>query len=92
MVSASEGGVSKIVVVTHPGACAGPWQAHTRSLDVRDGVVYFGNRPLVAWHFSSYREGPHGQVQLSRPEYALTDRQAELMYAPYIRCLREASR
>lgn len=80
-----------LCVVKHPGACAGPWQIHTRALDVRDGVIHFGNRPLIAYHFSSYREGPHGYDQLSRPEYAINERQAALIYRPYIAALREAN-
>jgi SAM-dependent methyltransferase len=85
-------GIGAAHVVQHPGACAGPWQIHTRALDVRDGVIHFGNRPLVSYHFSGYREGPHGQEQLTRPEYALNERQAELIYTPYVRALKEAGR
>ncbi len=76
-------------VIRHPGAAPGPWCVHTRALDVRDGVIHFGNRPLIAYHFSGYREGPHGIEQLSRPEYAISERQGEIIYTPYIRALRE---
>ena len=53
---------------------------------------YFGDRPIGFFHFSSYREGPHGQVQLSRPEYRINDQQAEIVYAPYIQALLAAKR
>lgn len=78
------------VVIKNEAAMVGPWNVHARSLDVRDGVPYFGNRPIGFFHFSSYREGPHGQEQLSRPEYAINDRQAEILYTPYIRALKAA--
>lgn len=76
-------------VVQHPGACAGPWQVHTRSLDVRDGVIHFGNKPLVSYHYSGLQLLPHGVDVLTRPEYQLSDRQAEILYRPYLAALRE---
>lgn len=75
-------------VIQHPGAAPGPWCIHTRALDVRDGVIHFGGRPLVAYHYSSYKPGE----QLTRPEYQLTERQAEIVYAPYLKALEEASK
>lgn len=76
-------------VVKHPGACAGPWQVHTRSLDVRDGVIHFGNKPLVSYHYSGLQLLPHGVDVLTRPEYQLSDRQAEILYRPYLAALKE---
>lgn len=75
-------------VVQHPGAQLGPWAVHTRSLDVRDGVIHFGGRPLVAFHYSAYRELPDGHTVLTRPEYRVTDRQGDIIYGPYIDELR----
>lgn len=75
-------------VVQHPGADLGPWSVHTRAIDVRDGAVFFGGRPLVAFHYSSYRELPDGHTVLTRPEYRLTPRQEEIIYGPYIEELR----
>ncbi len=77
-------------VIKNPAACPGPWGVHAHSLDVRNGVIHFGNRPLVAWHYSSYKELPHGMEQITRPEYALTDRQASILYTPYRAALKEA--
>lgn len=74
----------KIHVVQHPGAELGPWAIHTHALDVRNGVVHFGNRPLVAFHYSGYRELPEGHTVMTRPEYQLTERQAQIIYVPYI--------
>ena len=81
---------SRAHVIQHPGACAGPWGVHAKPLEVRDGVIYFGGRPLVAWHYSGYRELPDGHTVLTRPEYMLTDEQAEILYVPYIRALEAA--
>lgn len=77
-------------VIQHPGACLGPWAVHTRALDVRDGVIHFGNRPLVAYHFSALKLLPHGYDVLTRPEYQLTERQADILYRPYLAALQES--
>ncbi len=79
-------------VIQHPGACAGPWGVHAKPLEVRDGVIHFGGRPLVGFHYSGYRELPDGHTVLTRPEYMLTDDQAEILYRPYFRALEEAKR
>lgn len=71
-------------VVAHPGANLGPWAIHTRSLYVRDGHACFGGRRLVAFHYSGYRELPEGHTVMTRPEYQLTERQAQIIYVPYI--------
>lgn len=75
-------------VVGHPGADLGPWAVHARAIDVRNGVPFFGGSPLVAFHYSSYREGE----QFTRPEYRVTKRQEEIIYGPYIKALEEAKR
>jgi hypothetical protein len=67
-------------VIDHPGVNLGPWAIHRHALEVRDGQVFFGGRPLVAYHYHSYRP-----PQLAYPEYALTDAQAALLYEPYRR-------
>ncbi len=79
-------------VVRYPGACAGPWGVHARPLEVRDGKIHFGGEPLVAWHYSGYRELPDGHTVMTRPEYMLTNEQAEILYTPYIKALEEAKR
>lgn len=75
--------ISGARAIEHPGACLGPWAVHTRALDVRDGVIHFGGRPLVAYHYSSYHQTPHGGEQVALPDYALTPRQIEILYTPY---------
>ncbi len=77
-------------VVTHPGAMGAPWNVHVRALDVRNGVIHRGGAPLIAWHYSALKILPHGADVLTRPEYGLTDRQAEILYQPYLAAL-EAS-
>lgn len=79
--------VSGALAIEHPGACLGPWAVHTRALDVRDGVIHFGGRPLVAYHYSSYHQLPHGGEQVALPDYALTPRQIEILYTPYRKAL-----
>ena len=78
--------------VLHPSVNVGPWSIHTMELDVRDGVIYFGGRPLISYHYSGYRELPENHTVLTRPEYRLTKRQEDLIYMPYIEALEEASR
>lgn len=78
-------------VVQHPGACLGPWAVHARALDVRDGVIHFGGRPLVAYHYSGLRTLPDGHSVATRPEYLLGRRQEEIIYAPYYRALEDPS-
>lgn len=71
-------------VIQHPGAAVGPWNVHTRPLERSEGdVLLFGGRPLVAYHYSSFRLGG----QLANPEYGITARQAELLYRPYLAAL-----
>jgi len=71
-------------VVMAPGANLGPWAIHGRALDVRGGVPYFGNRSLVAFHYSGYRELADGHTVITRPEYQVTKRQGEIIYRPYV--------
>jgi hypothetical protein len=74
-------------VIEHPGACPGPWNAHAQSLERgAGGGLDFGGRPLVAYHYQSYRHG----VQLADAPYEISGRQAALLYAPYARELIEA--
>lgn len=69
-------------VIEHPGACPGPWNIHTQALERRDdGGLDFGGRPLVAYHYQSYK---HGR-QLADAPYEVSGRQAALLYAPYAR-------
>ena len=75
-------------VVQHPGANLGPWAIHTQPLEARDGVVHFGGRPLVAYHYSGFRELPEGHTVLTRPEYCVTDEQARIIYDPYLEALK----
>ncbi len=84
-----DGGVR---IIAHPGACLGPWAVHTRAIDVRDGVIHFGGRPLVAYHYSGLRELPEGHSVATRPEYQLTKRQEGIIYGPYYDALAEARR
>lgn len=81
-------------VIRHPGAAPGPWNVHTRKLSVgRDGVLNFGDRPLVSFHYSSLRYDATGALsQLFDPPYALTVEQQRLLYDPYLAELAEAAR
>lgn len=81
-----------IHVVENVAAMVGPWNVHTREWEVRDGVPYFGGRPLGLFHFSSLKLGPHGHWSPSRPEYGITDRHLEILYRPYLDALEEAGR
>ncbi len=78
-----------IVGIANEAAMVGPWNLHARSLDVRDGVPHFGNRPIGFFHFSAYTELPDGHTTLSRPEYGITKRQEEIVYLPYQLALAE---
>ena len=51
-------------------------------------MVHFGNRPLIAYHYSSFKLTDGGYVA-SRPEYNITPRQEQIIYAPYAKALRE---
>jgi|SRR6185312_4852417 len=83
----------KAVAVKDPSIMAGPWNIHSRPLrKAHDGTVFFGGKPLVSYHFSGLRLGPHGQWSPSRPEYQISDAQIEALYVPYLRALEEASR
>lgn len=78
--------VSGVYVIQHPAAAPGPWNAHTQALTVaHGGSVFFGGRPLVAYHYQSFRPGPGGQ--LADPAYEISPRQAEVLYAPYAAAL-----
>lgn len=60
----------------------GPWNVHTMSLrQAHGGAVFFGGRPLVAYHYSSHRPGAGGQ--LADPAYAVTAEQGRILYEPY---------
>lgn len=72
-------------VIQHPAVAPGPWSIHAHDLEVRDNVVFFGGRPLVSYHYHSRRAD-----QLANPEYAVSPRQAQILYAPYNRALAES--
>jgi len=60
----------------------GPWNVHTQVLrQAHDGTMFFGGRPLIAYHFSSFRPGPGGQ--LADAPYAVTAEQGRILYEPY---------
>jgi hypothetical protein len=69
-------------VIENPGVNLGPWAVHHRELEVRDGKVFFGDRPLVLYHYHSYRAG-----QLADQDYQISAEQVELLYLPYQRAL-----
>ena len=77
-------------VVQNRAAFAGPWNVHTQPISVKDGAIYFGEKPLGIFHFSGLKELPEGHSVNTRPEYQLTEQQAEALYAPYWAALREA--
>lgn len=67
-------------VIAHPGAAPGPWCANAQELrQFDDDSLQFGGRPLVAWHYHSFRLGE----QLANAEYELPVRLAALVYGPY---------
>jgi len=69
-------------VVQHPGVNVGPWNVHAKTLrQTHDGAVFYGGRPLVAYHYSSFRPGPGGQM--ADPHYAVTAEQGRILYEPY---------
>ncbi len=76
--------------VLHPSTNVGPWSVHTMELDVRAGVIHFGGRPLISYHYSGYRELPENHTVLTRPEYGLTREQEDILYTPYIAALEAA--
>lgn len=76
-------------------ACPGPWCVHNRALDVRDGRIHWGGMPMIAYHYSGVSVSPAGDetaVTLARPEYGITERVANIVYAPYLRELAEVMR
>ncbi len=73
-------------VIQHTGINLGPWGIHREPLEERDGVLHFGDRPLVSYHFSSLRWNPDGSLaHLFNPEYAVTAEQQRLLYDPYLK-------
>jgi len=80
------------VVIKNKAAMIGPWNIHTASLQVLDGVPHFGGVPIGFYHFSGLRLGPHGQWSPSRPEYQINEAQVDALYVPYLRALEESSR
>lgn len=69
----------------------GPWSVHAQPLrQTHDGAVFFGGRPLIAYHYSSFRPGPGGQ--LADPAYAVTTEQGRILYEPYRAALAATAR
>lgn len=77
-------------VIRHPGAAPGPWCIHAQPLEQRDGVVHFGGRPLVSWHYHGLHRISGGGLAPSHPEYGITPEQERLLYGPYYLQLAEA--
>lgn len=72
-------------VVFSRAAAVAPWNIHTRDLKSNGGrSLLFGGERLISYHYSSFKELPHGGVQFTRPEYQITNEQAALIYLPYI--------
>jgi hypothetical protein len=67
-------------VVQHAGVNVGPWNVHGRDVYTGDGgQLMYGEWPLVAYHYSSFRLGE----QAANPEYQITAQQESLLYTPY---------
>jgi hypothetical protein len=67
-------------VVRHHGVNVGPWNVHTRQLrDTHDGAVFFGGKPLIAYHYSSFKHG----IQFANAEYEISPEQERILYEPY---------
>lgn len=73
-------------VIRHPGLNVAPWNVHTQQLEEREGVLHFGGRPLITYHYSSLRPG----VQYANIDYEVNERQARLLYDPYLAELQRA--
>ncbi len=81
---------SEAIEIKNVAAAPGPWGIHAHPLEARDGVIHFGGRPVVFFHFSSLVEADHGQLQYTRPEYAVSNEQKATIYAPYLDALARA--
>ncbi len=78
-----------IVGLKNTAAMVGPWNIHTRALDMRDGWIYFGGRRLISYHYSALVLHDDNTVTASREEYNISPRQQDLIYRPYLSALDE---
>jgi hypothetical protein len=74
-------------VIANPAGAPGPWNIHTQALEVRDGVVFFGDRRLCFYHYSSMRLGQDGAVKIADQGYEITEKQRRILYDPYLEAL-----
>lgn len=77
-------------VISHPGAAPGPWSIHTQAISERGGILHFGDRPLVAFHYHAIHRISGGGLAPSYPEYAITREQERVLYGPYYAMLERA--
>lgn len=72
-------------VIRHRGVNTAPWNIHTQPLEDRSGVLHFGDRPLISFHYSSLRWNDNGSfLQFADPGYGVTGRQQDMIYKPYV--------
>ena len=79
-----------VVVLEHPGAGLAPWNVEAHEFaDGPEGVTVDG-RPLIFYHYSSFAITGDGDVSFipASPDYAISDRDARILYAPYEAAIR----
>lgn len=69
-------------VIRHPGVNLAPWNIHSHHLEP-GAPPRVNGQPLIVFHYSSLRL----DSQICDPAYAITARQAEILYAPYLNAL-----
>lgn len=78
-------------VIQHVGAAAGPWNAHNHPLRLsHDGRVFFGGRPLVAFHYHALRAQGGILERFTHACYEVTPEQVRILGEPYVAALAAA--
>lgn len=76
--------------IEHIGANLAAWNINNHSLSVIDGVLFFGDRRVVFFHYHALRETPDGRWNLNL-EKGLGDRHpllVDAIYRPYVERLK----
>ncbi|MFT3830060.1 MAG: hypothetical protein QM691_10195 [Opitutaceae bacterium] len=82
-----------VVVSTHPGINAAPWNWQRRGLTVEAGQVRAGGEPLIAFHFAQLRRLGPRLIDTSQSEFGVMPfRLRAPLYGSYVKALDEAER
>lgn len=77
-------------IIEHPGANLAAWNINNNSLSMVDGLLFFGDKRVIFYHYHALREVPDGRWNLGveKQDGARHPLLLEVVYRPYVALLK----